>query len=43
MNKWLRANGDPRQGYIHGIEWIESNPLSETRNNALRVLENAVD
>lgn len=42
VNKWLRANGDPRQGNIDWIEWIERIPLSETRNYVQRVLENAV-
>lgn len=42
VNKWLRANGDPRQGDIDWIEWIERIPLSETRNYVQRVLENAV-
>lgn len=41
VNKWLRANGDPRQGG-NWIEWIERIPLSETRNYVQRVLENAV-
>jgi soluble lytic murein transglycosylase len=42
VNKWLRANGDPRNGGIEWIEWIERIPLSETRNYVQRVLENAV-
>lgn len=42
VNKWLRANGDPRNGGIDWIEWIERIPLSETRNYVQRVLENAV-
>lgn len=42
VNKWLRANGDPRQGGIDWVEWIERIPLSETRNYVQRVLENAV-
>ncbi len=42
VNKWLRANGDPRQGGIEWIDWIEKIPLSETRNYVQRVLENAV-
>jgi soluble lytic murein transglycosylase len=41
VNKWLRANGDPRvTGDILG--WIEAIPLSETRGYVQRVLENAV-
>lgn len=42
VNKWLRANGDPRTGSIDWIDWIEKIPLSETRNYIQRVLENAV-
>lgn len=42
VNKWLRANGDPRGGDIDIIEWIEAIPIFETRNYVHRVLENAV-
>jgi soluble lytic murein transglycosylase len=47
VNKWLRANGDPRLGSNGGagsswVDWIERIPLSETRNYVQRVLENAV-
>lgn len=42
VNKWLRANGDPRGGDIDILEWIERIPLFETRNYVQRVLENAV-
>ncbi len=42
VNKWLRANGDPRNGGIDWIAWIEQIPVSETRNYVQRVLENAV-
>lgn len=42
VNKFLRANGDPRGGGIDWVEWIEKIPLSETRNYVQRVLENAV-
>lgn len=42
VNKWLAANGDPRQGQIDMIEWIEAIPFSETRGYVQRVLENAV-
>jgi len=41
VNKWLRANGDPRTGAISWIDWIERIPLFETRNYVARVLENA--
>ena len=42
VNKWLRANGDPRMGGIDWITWIERIPIYETKNYILRVLENAV-
>ncbi len=42
VNKWLRANGDPRAGGISMLDWIEAIPIFETRNYVHRVLENAV-
>ena len=42
VNKWLRANGDPRSGGIDMVDWIEAIPIFETRNYVQRVLENAV-
>ncbi|MDF8333476.1 lytic transglycosylase domain-containing protein [Novosphingobium cyanobacteriorum] len=42
VNKWLRANGDPRTGSVEWVDWLERIPLSETRNYVQRVLENAV-
>ena len=42
VNKWLRANGDPRTGTIEWIQWIERIPIPETRNYVQRVMENAV-
>ncbi len=42
VNKWLRANGDPRMGGVGWIDWLERIPVSETRNYVQRVLENAV-
>ncbi|SKB26398.1 transglycosylase SLT domain-containing protein [Sphingopyxis flava] len=42
VNKWLRANGDPRSGAISIVDWIEAIPIFETRNYVQRVLENAV-
>ena len=41
MNKWLRANGDPRQGGIDYVTWIERIPIYETKNYVQRVIENA--
>ncbi len=42
VNKWLRANGDPRTGAIDMIDWIEAIPYSETRAYVQHVVENAV-
>jgi soluble lytic murein transglycosylase len=42
VNRWLRENGDPRDGGISWTEWIERIPFSETRGYVQRVLENAV-
>ncbi len=42
VNRWLAANGDPRNGGIDWVTWIEKIPISETRNYIQRVLENAV-
>lgn len=42
VNKWLRANGDPRTGAIDMIDWIEAIPFSETRAYVQHVVENAV-
>ena len=42
VNKWLSANGDPRNGSISWIDWIEQIPFFETKNYVQRVLENAV-
>ncbi len=42
VNKWLRTIGDPRNGSIDILQWIEAIPLTETRGYVQRVLENAV-
>jgi soluble lytic murein transglycosylase len=42
VNKWLKANGDPRTGAVDIVQWIEDIPIYETRNYVQRVLENAV-
>jgi len=42
VNKWLRANGDPRTGAVDWLRWIEEIPIFETRNYVARVIENAV-
>lgn len=42
VNKWLRANGDPRTGAIDMVDWIEAIPYAETRAYVQHVVENAV-
>ncbi|MFD1950881.1 lytic transglycosylase domain-containing protein [Sphingomonas arantia] len=42
VNKFIRANGDPRMAGVDVIDWIEAIPLSETRGYVQHVLENAV-
>ena len=42
VNKWLRANGDPRTGSVEWLDWLEQIPIYETKNYVQRVLENAV-
>ena len=39
VDKWLKANGDPRTGEVDLIDWIEMIPYTETRNYVQRVLE----
>ncbi|MBU2980531.1 lytic transglycosylase domain-containing protein [Lentibacter algarum] len=36
---WMNERGDPRQGVIDVIDWIESIPFDETRNYVMRVAE----
>ena len=42
VNKWLKANGDPRMPGGDIVTWIENIPIYETKNYVQRVLENAV-
>ena len=42
VNKWIRANGDPRTPGVDMIDWVENIPIFETKNYVQRVLENAV-
>lgn len=39
VDQWLQTFGDPRQGEVDWIDWIESMPIYETRNYVQRVLE----
>jgi soluble lytic murein transglycosylase len=40
VNQWVEKFGDPRDGTISMIDWIEMIPISETRNYVQRVIEN---
>jgi soluble lytic murein transglycosylase len=40
VRQWIRDYGDPRSQDVDVIDWIESIPISETRNYVQRVLEN---
>ena len=42
VNKWIRANGDPRLPGGDMVRWVEDIPYFETKNYVQRVLENAV-
>ncbi len=42
VNRWLRENGDPRNGGVDWLEWIEKIEFYETKNYVQRVIENAV-
>ena len=42
LDALLTRNGDPRNGGIGWIDWIEQIPIFETKNYVQRVLENAV-
>ncbi|SDX48748.1 soluble lytic murein transglycosylase [Ruegeria halocynthiae] len=36
---WMERYGDPRQGQVDVIDWIETIPFKETRNYVMRVAE----
>ncbi len=40
VNSWIRLYGDPRDYGVDVVDWVETIPLSETRNYVQRVLEN---
>ncbi|WP_066959229.1 lytic transglycosylase domain-containing protein [Rhizorhabdus dicambivorans] len=42
VNKFLKANGDPRLPGVDVVDWIEAIPFAETRGYVQKVLENAV-
>lgn len=39
VRTWIRQFGDPGQGTVDVVDWIESIPFSETRNYVQRILE----
>lgn len=43
VKRWLKDFGDPRQGNVDIIDWIEMIPYHETRNYVMRVLENVTN
>ena len=43
VRKWVAANGDPSNGKVDALDWIEQIPFGETRNYVQRVLENMED
>ncbi|WP_294395243.1 lytic transglycosylase domain-containing protein [uncultured Sphingomonas sp.] len=42
VNKFIRANGDPRLPGVDVVDWVEAIPFTETRAYVQKVLENAV-
>jgi soluble lytic murein transglycosylase len=38
-DRWMSERGDPRQGEMDVIDWIEAIPFNETRNYVMRVAE----
>ncbi|RYG27271.1 MAG: lytic transglycosylase domain-containing protein [Burkholderiales bacterium] len=39
-NKWIKAHGDPRDGKVDPVVWVELIPFQETRTYVKRVLGN---
>ncbi len=40
VRDWINQYGDPRDGKVDPIDWIERIPFSETRNYVERIIEN---
>jgi soluble lytic murein transglycosylase len=40
VHQWIVDHGDPRNGTVDPIDWVERIPFTETRNYVQRVLEN---
>ncbi len=43
VKRWLTNFGDPRNGNVDVIDWIEMIPYSQTRDYVMRVLENVTN
>src|SRR5205823_2877350 len=41
--RWVKEIGDPRNGEIDVVDWVELIPYHETRNYVMRVLENVTN
>ena len=42
VNQWISEFGDPRNGKIDWIDWLETIPVAETRNYVQRVTEGVI-
>jgi soluble lytic murein transglycosylase len=42
VKEWIDAYGDPRRKDVDPVDWVERNPITETRNYVQRVMENLV-
>ena len=42
VSRWLETMGDPRNGKIDMVDWIEMIPFRETRNYVQRIMESVV-
>jgi len=40
VRKWVERYGDPRDGKVDAVDWVELIPFAETRNYVQRVMEN---
>ena len=40
VRQWMTQIGDPRNGKIDPVDWIELIPVPETRNYVQRIIEN---
>ncbi len=40
VKQWIEAYGDPRDGKVDPVDWVERIPFAETRNYVMRIMEN---